>query len=62
MFFSSRTAIHKAIMIAPVQTPIDAGKNQRVAETEFLDRNSEADRQQARQNKAYSGNQHTNHH
>ena len=39
-----------------------AGENQRIAETEFLDRDSKADRQQARQNKAYSGNQHDNHH
>ena len=39
-----------------------AGEDQRIAETEFLDRDSEADRQQARQNKANPGDQHANHH
>ena len=39
-----------------------AGDDQRVAGTEFLDRNSVADRQQARQNKADPGDQHNKHH
>ena len=39
-----------------------AGDDQGVAGTEFLDRNSEADRQQARQNKADPDDQHNKHH
>ena len=62
MFFSSRTAIQRPNMITPVQTPITPATDQRVADTEFLDRNSEADRQQARQNKANASDQHHNHH
>ena len=42
--------------------PDHAGQNQRIADTEFLDRDSVADRQQARQNKANTGDQHANHH
>ena len=39
-----------------------AGQDERVAETEFLDRNAEADRQQARQNQANADDQRHNHH
>ena len=39
-----------------------ADDDQRVAGTEFLDRDPEADRQQARQNKADPGDQHNKHH
>ena len=62
MFFSSRTAIQSPSMIAPVQTPITPARISVLPSTEFVDRNSVADRQQARQNKAKTGNQHANHH
>ena len=61
-FFSSRTAIQSPSMIAPVQTPITPARISVLPSAEFVDRYSVADRQQARQNKAKTGNQHANHH
>ena len=49
-------------MIMPVQAAISARENQRIAEAELLDRNSESDRQRPANTKANPGDQHDNHH
>ncbi len=51
------TTIQRPSMISAGASRDRAGEDQRIAEAEFLDRNSEADRQQARQNKANPGDQ-----
>ena len=62
MFFNSRTVIQNPSMIMPVQTPIMPAMISVLPVLNSLIPIPNADRQQARQNKADPGDQHNKHH